>query len=320
MLDAIEATMPTAGHDAASMGDMIRANVGTGKVEMIPWGWPSVDRATGGGIAPGYLCVVGAYPGIGKTSFILGGLANMARKAVPCELFSCEMTRDQLVPTIIGRSSGISPSELRARGIAGLEPRDRVKVADTVLEIANWPLRITDATLAADEIAARSRVAARKRGAKIAVVDYLQLLKRPSKEENRRDGIDRSVNCLKRLAQESGMAVILLSQLAVIRDTAGRYVKATGAMLKESGGIFEAADMVLTLNRPHFREWHGCANCGGGQDYAGKGCDACGHVGSFSDDNEMTVSVEKNRIGDTGFAVLRWNGPLMTASEKGDEQ
>jgi len=307
--EALQRTLPESDAESGPIGTLLRRGVGLEKANVHSWGLETLDKRTGG-LPEGCLVVIGAYPGTGKTSLTTQVLCSLARMGTPVTFFSAEMSAAQVLSTLIGRESRIGASKLRALGSKGLVGDDLARAGDASAELAGLPFHLVARRLSASEIAGHARHHIRKHGVKVMAVDYLQLLRCEAHEENRRIGIDASVNTLKALAQSTGLTVILLSQLA--RGSAQNPQPAS-SLLKESGGIMEAADVVLILNRPHFREANPCPACG---TQRGLQCDECRGTGQVSLDTEIILSIEKNRFGGVGSVTLGWNGRLMKVFEK----
>jgi replicative DNA helicase len=314
VLAAVEAIQPKKTADEGSLKDMLRAGVGTEKIAFMPWAWPKLNHATGG-LPPASLVMVGAYPGIGKTTFALSALESLARRGVAVDFYSIEMTKEQFMGTIIARAARVSARTLRERGWRDMPEPLRPRMADAIRRLGELPFHVAAGTFSAEEVAARARIGVRKRGTRVIAVDYLQLLRRSSGEENRRLGIDDKLATLKALAQSTGLAVLLLSQCARVRDSRGKEIAPGMAVLKESGGIGETADMILMLDRPKFREWAPCPEC---NEVTGRQCAQCNGDGKITTDVEITISVEKAKFGGTSQITLAWNGPHMSIHDEGE--
>ncbi len=309
LADALDASLAVRDEEAGQVGELLRRDVGLAKAETIPWGFPLFDRRTGG-IPEASLIVIAGYPGEGKTSLTTCVLSYLAAHGTPVALFSVEMSAGQVMQTLLGRESGIGAGKLRVHGAKGLDIPGMAKLQGAVEKMQKWPLHIVAGSVSAEAVCARARVMQRKHGLKLVAVDYLQLLQRAGAEESRRLGIDAAVNSFKALAQSSGLAVLLLSQLA---RTDAKNPQAKSNLLKESGGINEAADMVVTLDRPNFRKVGPCPECGS---FARPACVQCYGDGQVSIDTEIVLNVEKNRLGDTGRVTLGWSGRFMRVYER----
>jgi len=310
VVSAIESTLPQAQGDEGKLVDFLRRDVGLKPSRSTPWAWPALQHATAG-IPDSALTILGAYPGTGKTALATAQAAWLAQHETPIAFFSCEMGAAQLIATLMARDAGVSVQRLRYEGVAGFRGEESSRLSRSCGRLGAWPFYLSARSASATEIVARSRLWARQYGVRVVFVDYLQLLKRQGNEESRRLGIDSAVQALKALAGTTGIAIVVLSQL---RRTEKRSEASVGD-LKESQGIEEAADLVLLLRRPKLGQNHVCTPCGGvyGRNPS---CPACGGVGTVSDDDELLVTVGKNRFGASGgIARLRWHGPTMRISK-----
>jgi replicative DNA helicase len=128
-----------------------------------------------------------------------------------------------------------------------------------------------------------------KYGLKLAVIDYLGLLKEDRPGQARYKEVGDSVKILRATARELQIPVVLLCQLN--RGVEGREDKRpTLSDLKESGEIEQDSDVVLML----YREEYYCSDCN-----AGKGCEK-GH------EHTATLLIRKQRKGPIGSTDLVW--------------
>ncbi len=286
MLTTLESTQRDEQRDQGTLKNLLERGVGLRHAETLPWGWEHLDNSVGG-IPKAALTVIGAYPAIGKTAFVTSLLVNAADHGHSVAFFSCEMTSDQVMHRLIALKSQVSMNVIRDNDISQMRSNDQAKVADAVVALASLPFTLAAGRQTAEEIIARTRILIRKRQITMIAVDYLQLVQGVN-TDNRRLDIDDTVNSLKGLSQQTGIAVVLLSQLARVPD---RQRLPHIGMLKESGGIEEAADMVALLHRPRFNE--------------------------EENDDEITVLIEKNKFGPAGIKVpLAWDGKHVTISDK----
>ena len=301
---ALEATTDTGTQDSGRLSEFLERRVGLMGAKSLPWGIDKLDRRIGG-LPEGSLVIVGAYPSEGKTAFTTCVLTKLAKAGVPVGLFSVEMSAAQINMALLGRESGLGMAHVM-RGIGEMNDDEITRLTRAKHVLDKLPFWMDASPVSVNEVAAQSRVWKRKHGIKVVAVDYLQLLKRQTGEENRRIGIDASVNALKGLAQTTGLTVILLSQLARGNDYAAH---ASSNKLKESGGINEAADLILMVSRPNRQEAGICPECNGaGHSF----CPMCHGDGSISQDTEMKVVCEKNKFGPIGKCTLGWTGKTMS--------
>ena len=79
----------------------------------IPTGFSYLDRVLGGGFHRSDLILIGARPGMGKTSFALNVARNMAMRGRKTLFFSLEMSNEQLAQRIISTEARIVSNKLR---------------------------------------------------------------------------------------------------------------------------------------------------------------------------------------------------------------
>lgn len=194
------------------------------------------------GIRAGELWIAGALPGRGKTALATQVTTYAVTNGIPTLFFSLEMSRTELIRRIAGAQVGAWD----VRNPRGMSEATWQKFLAVVADISTWPLFIDDSSsLTPMEIAARSRVAIRRHGIKLIVVDYLQLLRGTGRELRERVGA--AANGLRELAKQTGVPVLALSQLRRPSDLNDRP---TMIDLKESGDIEAHAHTVLLIYMP----------------------------------------------------------------------
>lgn len=254
---------PVGDEAALAIADLADATMGMrtgfGELDVLLWG-----------LHPGDLVVVGARPGVGKTVFALNTAVYVAQHVGPVAVFSLEMSRKQLLQRAACAIASANRSHIIKRDMSGVH---RLMEAGDIL--SEMPLYIDDrSSLTADQIRSYCFRLKQSKGLSLVVVDYLQLMRAPSRKGGSREqevaDLSRS---MKALARDMECPVLLLSQLN--RDTQG----VPGLRnLRESGAIEQDADIVMFLHREE------------------------------DVDDEAIVSVAKHRHGKTGMVYLRWEG------------
>lgn len=156
--------------------------------------------------------------------------------------FSMQTSSEDVATTILARRSsvaieGIRRGELRADGF------DRVVSASRVLE--ELPLFLDDTpTLSIGALKIRARRLRRTHGLTLLVVDNLQLLKASSPKES----FDDLLSQLKTLAEELGIALVVLCEMPEAPASSGAYRPDLNA-LAEARVSVEKCDAVLFLYR-----------------------------------------------------------------------
>lgn len=241
--------------------------------------YPDLDRVIVG-FGKGDLVIVGARPGVGKTSFCLNLATNIAKKSGKSVcIFSLEMSNEQLVSRIIASEALVDSQKLRT---GKLEARDWENIANAASTLSESNIYIDDTTNIS--ITAMKAKLRRVKNLGLVVVDYLQLME---SEKGRKDGsrvneIAEISRGLKILAKELNVPVITCSQLS--RGTEKeKERKPMLSDLRDSGSIEQDADMVIFLSR----------------DYYGNDPDRA---------NLVDVIVAKNRHGELGTVQMSWLG------------
>ncbi len=229
------------------------------------------------------LILVGARPGMGKTSFALNIATNVAvqSKKTVC-IFSLEMSSEQLVTRIISSEAMIDSMALRT---GKLDSRQWSEIAKTTTKLAGANILIDDTTgLTVTGMKGKLR---RVKNLGLVVVDYLGLMQSDRRIENRVNEVAEISRNLKIMAKELNVPVICCAQLS--RGPESRTDKRPMLSdLRDSGAIEQDADVVIFLYK---------------DDYYGK------KEGTEADDGCIAeIIVAKNRHGAVGKINMGWIG------------
>lgn len=217
-----------------------------GKIMGVATGITDFDRMTGG-LKPGQLVIVAGRPGMGKSALSMQIAVHAAGTGDPVAVFSLEMTGRDLAERMICSDM---PLDLNAVRNGFMAKNDFQKMMPSAMGIAALPIYIDEtAALNIFELRGRARRAVTKYGAKLIVVDYLQLMRSTSKraQENRANEVAEISMALKATAKELGVPVIAAAQLG---RTAEERSTPKLADLRESGQIEQDADIVVMVHRP----------------------------------------------------------------------
>ena len=220
---------------------------GDESVRGVPSGYADLDRKTNG-FQQNDLIIVAARPSMGKTAFCLNVAANAALEAhVPTAIFSLEMSRNQLVERLIAAESFVDLHRLRS-GL--LRDDDYPKMSRAAGLLGTAPLWIDDSpALTLLELRSKARRLKAEYGIGLFVLDYLQLLRGPSRTESRQEEISFISRSLKALARELETPVIALSQLSRAPEQRGGDRRPQLSDLRDSGAIEQDADLVIFIYR-----------------------------------------------------------------------
>ncbi len=286
--------------DLSHIRDVLKSTLGTLKLiqtegenaNTISTGFSVVDSKLVG-IGNTDLVILGARPGMGKTSFALNIATQVARgfsnreadrdKAV-C-IFSLEMSRDQLATRMLSSEAMVDSRTLRKGSFSN---DDWKKLADASVLLSRCNIYVDDTpgiTVSAMKSKLRRLSGSHKPG--LIVVDYLQLMDSDKRIDNQVQKISDITRNLKILAKEFEAPVLCLSQLSRGPEEGGSKGQGRRPVLsdlRDSGSIEQDADIVIFLYR---------------EGYYNK-----------TPENRSTVEVNvaKNRHGDTGVVNMTWIG------------
>jgi replicative DNA helicase len=196
-----------------------------------PTGFAGLDK-TLVGMGKGNLIIVGARPGMGKTSFALNIATNVASetKKTVC-IFSLEMPCEELVSRILSSEAMIDSYTMR-RG--DLKADDWERLATAASNLAGCDILIDDSSgITVTGMKAKLR---RVENLGLVVIDYLQLMQSDRHTDNRVQEVGDISRNLKIMAKELGVPIICCAQLS--RGPEGRTDKRPMISdLRESGSI-----------------------------------------------------------------------------------
>ena len=216
-----------------------------GEVVGVPTGFRDLDEITGG-LQRSDLIILAARPSVGKTSFALSLAYNVATTSqATVGVFSLEMSREQLVQRLLGRTPASTPTQLRTGHIRDTELQ---VLMEAMGGLASMPLYIEDTPgLSVMEVRSKARRLQSQSGVDLIVIDYLQLMA-GRRTDNRVQEVSEISRCLKALARELNVPVIALSQLSRAVEGRTSHVPMLSD-LRELGSIEQDADIVMFIYR-----------------------------------------------------------------------
>ncbi len=251
-------------------------------------------------LGAGDLVIVGARPGVGKTTFCMNIATNVAKAYTDGEvaIFSLEMPKEQLVNRMLSAEANIDNYTIRRAAFNDAEWETMVftssNLSRTKIMIDDTPSTTTT------EMKSKLR---RLKNPKIVIIDYLQLIECEKFADNKVLQVAEITRSLKLMAKEMKIPIILCSQLSRPQ----KNVKEKRPMLsdlRDSGAIEQDADIVMLLYREDYYDNSGNAD---------------------KDPNmqqEIECIIAKNRHGATGTAKFAWHGQYFkyVAIEEGYDE
>lgn len=222
----------------------------SGEESGVRTGFPGLDRMTLG-FRPGQMVVIGARPGVGKTSLCLNLATNVARHGTTVVMFSLEMSREEIAQRLLSTRSGIALTDIRSGRIAQGQWET---VVDSITDLSELPMVVDDTSgTSVVEIRAKARRLLHGCRDAVVIVDYLQLMSGSGRGDSRATQVGEMSRGMKVMAKDLGVPVICLSQLN--REVEGRQSKRPQLSdLRESGSIEQDADIVMLLDRSMTQE------------------------------------------------------------------
>ena len=216
-----------------------------GHIAGVATGFRDLDKVLLG-MRPGSLNIVGARPGVGKTSFALSLSVNAAKAGTTVMFFSLEMSGSEIATRLLCAEALVSNEDVRAGRISEEMWTPLVEAAER-LDKLDFIIDDTAGTNVV-EIRTKARRALHGKEKALVIVDYLQLINPTHRAENQNVAIGEISRSLKVLAKDLGVPVVALSQLS--RDIEKRPDKRPVlADLRDSGSIEQDADTVMFIDR-----------------------------------------------------------------------
>lgn len=200
------------------------------------------------GFQPADLIIIGGRPSMGKTTFAMNIVENVALKSQRGVLvFSLEMPSESIYQRSLASVGGIDFSDLRS---GQLKVGDDAKLRLAIKTLAGSLIYIDDeAGLTLQQLSSRAIKACKEHDIAMIMIDYLQLMTVSDyARSNTNLGIGEISKGLKQLAKLLNIPVVALSQLS--RDLERRPNKRPiNSDLRDSGSIEQDADVIMFVYR-----------------------------------------------------------------------
>ena len=205
----------------------------------------SLDIATTG-IRKGELWLIGGRTGDGKTALALQITAANCRQEIPVGFFSIEMAKGDLLQRLWSHAGRIPFQRIRYPRHLDQDTRQRVQHA--MCEVGKWPLFVVeDGSLSIQKLLAKARLLIRQEKLQLLIVDYVQLISTPAKDE--RERLTKVSNALRSLAKDTGVPIVAISQLSRPKD-GNQNFRPNKFHLKETGSLENDSHVIILTYRP----------------------------------------------------------------------
>lgn len=245
-------------HYLQSFVDGIADSVNT---SYIPTGFEKLDEALDGGLYEG-LYIIGAISSLGKTTFILQMVDQIAQAGTDVLIFSLEMARTELISKSISRNTlqlvtatgGDIKNAKTARGITTgsryikYSKAEQELIQQAIQAYSEYSEHIYISEGVGDIGVAEIRETVKKHilytgRTPVVVVDYIQILAPYNDRATDKQNTDKAVMELKRISRDYKTPVIGISSFN--RDNYTAPVNLTS--FKESGAIEYSSDVLFGL-------------------------------------------------------------------------
>lgn len=222
------------------------------------------------GLHKGELTIVGARPGVGKTTFSLQIAEHIAKKPKNVTYICLEMSTEQMIQKMLAKESRVNSRKIR-NGDLTSDEIDKIgiacaKVCDLKMNILTKIRTIQQIEIVARRMKNRGKL-------DLLIIDYLQLVRSNAKFQSREQEVADISRTLKLLSIELEIPIIALCQL----NRNASKNEPTLADIRESGSIEQDADNVIFLYQED------------------------------EENNIVTVDLQKQRAGNIGKSRLKFN-------------
>lgn len=270
----------------------------------FPTGVDGLDALLGGW-QPGIVSIVAARPAMGKSSLGLATADACSKAGFGVHLFSLEDTEASYADRAMARDSRVPAENIRN---CKLDRAQFDELQNSVRRLSQRQGWLFDGRsgITADEIVRSVRRRMRDNKTRVVIVDYVQLVKKPSLRMSTHEALGEIVTALADAAKVDGIAYVVMSQLnrEIEKRDDRRPVMSD---LRESGSLEERSKCIVGVYRgsayklPPKR----------GVDFECQ-CEKqpCHHAPTdeaFA--RQVQLLILKNSNGRTGKVTAQWHGP-----------
>ena len=231
-------------------------------------GYFDLDGMTDG-LHNGELTVIGARPGVGKTTFALQLAENIAGKGKNVAYVSLEMSETQMIQKMLSTKTRINSRKIRN---GNLNDEEIQKINEECSNLSELKFNLLTRINTIQQIEIEARKLKNKNELDLLIIDYLQLVKNAGGFKSREQEVADMSRTLKLMSLELDIPIIALCQL----NRNASKDKPTLADIRESGAIEQDADNVIFLYQEN------------------------------TENELITVDLQKQRTGNTGSIKLKF--------------
>ncbi len=285
------------------VGDFIDQFPGGVNALLQPWlgekgirtGFNKLDEWTDG-FHESEIFVIGARPGVGKSSIGLNICEKIARDGYFCAFFSLEMSKKTCVNRLICSIARVDSIRFR---LGYLNPDERTRLQRALSIVNSLPIFVDDSSgLTVPDISMRLQALMQKQPVSLCVIDYFQLLRgnKGQRHNTENDMFTHIAHDLQLLSKRTGVPLLILSQLNRESEKGAQGSRPRLSQCRGAGAIEEIANVGGVIYREELTKRDR-------DDLRGK----------------AELLIEKNRGGPSGTIDLVYLGYLTKFENRADD-
>lgn len=221
------------------------------------------------------LTIIGARPGVGKTTLALQIAEKIARNNKNVLFVSLEMSDNQLIQKMIARTGNVKSYRMR---MGTIEDEDWTKISNAIGKLSDLKFNTNSKIRTIQKLELEARKLKNRGKLDLLIIDYIQLLKSKDKFNSREQEVADISRRLKLMSLELDIPVVALCQLN--RNASNNEPNLSD--LRESGSLEQDADNVIFLHQEN------------------------------NENNIITLKVAKQRAGEIGKIAVMFKKDIST--------
>lgn len=217
-------------------------------------GFAQLDAYLTEGYKPKSICIVAGLPGMGKSSYTLSSINNLANQGVYSAQFALEMDNNALASKLASYHTRISVEKI-VKHYASLTDEEKALLEYELDRLTkNKYMRFNDTpTQTLDTIREQIMVLQDhlKQEYLVVSIDLFGKIKEFQDSDNFASDYEKKLNQVQIMAKETGVCIVPVAQIHRL-DSSRKFKRPKMSDLKNSGAWEEVADLILAVHRPWY--------------------------------------------------------------------
>jgi replicative DNA helicase len=197
--------------------------------------------------------IIGARPGMGKTTFLCEQALAAVEQGYPCGFFSMgDLTSEQMYTKLACLMAGLAMKQVRTGNI---DDKQAALFYQQLEMLYDYPIEVIDLKDCDNRIGAitdRIRIGVEKSGWQMAIIDYVQQLRPNTASLTGNQAYEQISQQIQKSAKYNNISILAASQLSRAVENRGGTKRPTMADLRSSGAFEQDADNICFLYRPGY--------------------------------------------------------------------